>query len=414
MVNSVSFGNSYGNFQPQGYVSPYYLKKAEDTAKYTTAAVNAQSNEGGPFTGVGLWSGFMGAGWLWRNRKDIRGGFNTLKVNGQTQAELFKADGGLWSRNAYKQAFLRYETEAAKAAKLSSVDQSIKNLNKLSAQAKKAGVTFEEYVAKNAGKTGMLSKAGDFIKNTKAVKAAGKIPGLSKIAKLGKGNGFFFAISAALELFTQVIPTFKQLGAKAGWKQIGKSTATTIGTVGGFVAGQAAGAAAGAAIGAAVGSVIPVAGTAVGAVVGLACGFLGSWLGGKAAKAVVGENELDKAKKEGRLPADDAQPEVAAQTQLPGQNESVGQIAQLPPIPGLENPLMENNSMPPFTAMPQPQAQQQPQQQVTAFGVNNPFAARRQKQFQPNSNPFGAGIQNQMSSLPYAERDFMSMTAGLA
>ena len=53
---------------------------------------------------------------------------------------------------------------------------------------------------------------------------------------------------------------------------------------------------AGAAAGAAIGTCIPIpgVGTAVGAVVGAAVGLVGSWLAGKASRAVVGESELQK------------------------------------------------------------------------------------------------------------------------
>lgn len=150
-------------------------------------------------------------------------------------------------------------------------------------------------------KTGFFAKIGKpFSKLNGGIKTAATKSNffsktLAKGLKFGgKGNGWILAISGALELFTQVIPTFKTLGAEKGMKQLGKSTAKTAASVGGWAAG--------AAIGAAIGSVIPVAGTAVGGLVGALCGFiggsLGAWGATKATEAIVGKNELDIAKEQ--------------------------------------------------------------------------------------------------------------------
>ena len=103
-------------------------------------------------------------------------------------------------------------------------------------------------------------------------------------------------MEGGFELVGNVIPTFSQLGAKSGMKQLGKSTAKTVASVGGWVAGAALGTK----IGALIGSVIPGAGTAVGAVAGAAigslcsliCGSLGSRIAKKGAEAIVGKDEL--------------------------------------------------------------------------------------------------------------------------
>lgn len=121
------------------------------------------------------------------------------------------------------------------------------------------------------------------------------------VAKSVKAGGSMFIISAAMEA-PNVVKTYKELGTKSGNKQLAKSTAKVAAETAGFVVGTKVAGIAGAKIGAAVGTAIggPI-GTAVGAVVGGAIGIigglLGSWLFGKATKAVVGEDELVKAKK---------------------------------------------------------------------------------------------------------------------
>ena len=132
-----------------------------------------------------------------------------------------------------------------------------------------------------------------------------KIPGYSKLRLTGVGQtigksgaGGFIILDGVLGTFTEVIPTFKQLGSAAGTRQIGKTAARAVSTAAGWPVGSAIGSAAGATIGGAIGSVIPVLGTAVGAAVGK---FVGGFLGGmtachfanKAAVAVVGKSELE-------------------------------------------------------------------------------------------------------------------------
>ncbi len=122
------------------------------------------------------------------------------------------------------------------------------------------------------------------------------------VAKGVKAGGGMFLISAAMEA-PNVVKTYKELGGKKGTKQLAKSTAKVAAETAGFIVGTKVAGIAGAKIGATIGTAIggPV-GTAIGAVVGGAIGviggLLGSWLFGKATKAVVGEDELVKAKKE--------------------------------------------------------------------------------------------------------------------
>ena len=131
-------------------------------------------------------------------------------------------------------------------------------------------------------------------------KALDLIPGYKKLRATGfgqlmgkSGAGWMIAIDGTIRLFTEIVPTFKTLGTGAGLKQTGKTVASVAAGAAGWTAGEVAGSAAGMAIGTAI---CPGIGTAVGKFVG---GFIGGTIGmyfaGKAAKAVVGKSELEKA-----------------------------------------------------------------------------------------------------------------------
>lgn len=142
--------------------------------------------------------------------------------------------------------------------------------------------------------------------------AKGAVEGAGKGAKVAAGSckalkGFVKgggAITAAIELAfeaPEIYETFKTLGTAKGLKQLGKSATVAVASGVGYWAGAAVGGKVGASVGAAIGTVVPGIGNAIGAVVGgvigVACGLVGSWLCGKAAKAVVGPSELEKARK---------------------------------------------------------------------------------------------------------------------
>lgn len=164
----------------------------------------------------------------------------------------------------------------------------------------------------NAQKVLVEQKDKLFHKMTDAEKAAlqkdrkflGKtldlIPGYKKLRATGfgqlmgkSGAGWMIAIDGTIRLFTEIVPTFKTLGTGAGLKQTGKTVASVAAGAAGWTAGEVAGSAAGMAIGTAI---CPGIGTAVGKFVG---GFIGGTIGmyfaGKAAKAVVGKSEIEKA-----------------------------------------------------------------------------------------------------------------------
>ncbi len=194
-------------------------------------------------------------------------------------------------------------------------------------------------------------------------------------------------IMVAMEL-PNIVRAFSKGGVGTGVKEIGKAAVK----IGGFAAGAAVGQA-----------LIPI--PFVGAMVG---GLIGGWLAGK----VVGKSFTEKQK------------EAAEKVNVNSQQGLQPQGQQTNPVMGLNNqngldPSMTGTGINPFEAVPQAQIQQQVQPQTSAFGVNNPFATGMQNQmpglayngYNQGFNPYLLGNNYQ---LPYAERDFMAMTAGLA
>lgn len=175
-------------------------------------------------------------------------------------------------------------------------------------------------------------------KRSKVGKILSKIPGYDKLRTTGfgqamgkSGAGWMAVIDGGVETLTQVVPTFKQLGAGAGFKQIAKSGTKVVAGAAGWLAGDALGKGIGAAIGTAI---CPGIGTAIGGFIG---GFLGGIVGsavvGKAAKAITGPNELEKAQKEQMAQAtakieNDPQSKVALAQQAYQQAEEI--LAQDP------------------------------------------------------------------------------------
>lgn len=105
------------------------------------------------------------------------------------------------------------------------------------------------------------------------------------------GAGFMLAIDGVMETAFEVVPTFKELGAKKGWKQVGKSSVKVVGNTAGYILGAKAGAA--------IGSFIcPGIGTAAGAACGFIGGMIGQFITGKITKKIVGKSEREKAQAE--------------------------------------------------------------------------------------------------------------------
>lgn len=230
------------------------------------------------------------------------------------------------------------ELDAYKAAKKAGIAPKMSWLEKYRETAKniKKEYTYTRGDAFKAGKDFFNKEYGDFYKKVTTPNEArlpfgigkmmDKIPGYTKLRATGfgkamgrSGSGFMLVMDGTIKTFTDVVPAFKQLGFKSGMKQIAKSgTEVAIGSIG-WLAGDALGMSIGAAIGTAI---CPGVGTAIG-------GFLGRFIGGamggavaaKAAKAITGKSELEKAQDENnaklasQIEADDkTKLELAAQT----------------------------------------------------------------------------------------------------
>lgn len=158
-----------------------------------------------------------------------------------------------------------------------------------------------------AGKDRVIAEYGNFFKKNVAVaperkfigRMFDKIPGYKALRATGfgqamgkSGAGWMAVMEGATEIFTQVVPAFKEGGFGSGMKQIGKSAAKVGVSALGWVAGDAVGKGLGAAIGTAI---CPGIGTAIGGFLG---GFLGGMVGsaiaGKGVKSVLGKGEAEK------------------------------------------------------------------------------------------------------------------------
>lgn len=338
-----------GGYSP---VVQYSAKDFENAAKYAVGTTLVNSEEG-PFEGMGFMLGITGLTEMpkivnWFRAAQENGGIGEafradlakIKENFQFSKDLLK-DGGwkkpsvlkaIYTNGRQAESTLAVENEIAKQAKaevrLQEGKISLFDKVKSFITGKKPEEILEDKAKKlnesvNAAKvaeTQAISKAAiakeaiatdsstfteaakDFLsKATKTGEAAKPLEEAaevvakgSKFAKFMKGNALFAIISGVGELFTQVIPTFTQLGAGKGINQILKSTAKVGASVGGWAAGAAAGAA--------IGSIIPGAGTVIGGVVGallgLAGGCIGSWAATKVTEKIVGKDELEIAKEE--------------------------------------------------------------------------------------------------------------------
>ncbi len=316
-------------------------------AEYTVAATEATKDESKVTDGVGLMSVFSlasGANQVRKYSKNTGKSYSQLfnetkeavKADSKTLSEITKSTdrakllNELTSRNklnqeifktqaslpngkklekmtaemkeAYKQANAKL-TKAANAKTQASSEKLLKEAKTLIEKASGKTTAKAAQTVSTAAKTTAETAAKTAVNTTKAVSVG------SKILKAVKGNALFAAIEGGVELFTNVLPTFKQLGAKSGMKQVGKSTAKVAASVGGWAAG--------AAIGAAIGSVLPGAGTAVGAVVGgvisTVCSLICSTAAVKVTEKIVGKDELELAQEKSQKPL--VQTQTQKQTQ---------------------------------------------------------------------------------------------------
>lgn len=289
--------------------------------------------------------GIKGGSWLLKNKKKFKedGFFKTLQASIKATNELEQSLKGknLWetSKNFYKyntlnelsqkyQAFkklplaeeakltgnarLKYLQKLSKSKYYDDVRKLLQEAKSLTGDAYKlkmkdiskaiAEAELKIHNAKIAGELAPISKTGKALQSLKKytgiTKASTKLKELAvssskfrSISKAVKGNAAFIGISL-LAAAPEICETYSKLGTGAGNRQVGRTVVNIAAETAGFAIGMKAGAAAGAAIGSCI--PIPVVGTVVGAVVGAAVGFMGSWLAGKASRAVVGESELEK------------------------------------------------------------------------------------------------------------------------
>jgi len=126
---------------------------------------------------------------------------------------------------------------------------------------------------------------------SKAASSGAKLGFWKKAGKMGcspKGMGVMAAIHLAMD-GKDIHAAFKD-NSKAGWKQVGKSTAVAGASAVGYAGGMAAGAILGAKIGGLAGTVVPGLGNVVGIVLGCVVGGLA----GLGAKLLVGKNYLEE------------------------------------------------------------------------------------------------------------------------
>jgi len=332
MVNNVGFNSAYNMNQ--------YSKDIENVAKYALGSTLV-AHEESPFEGIGMMLGiggaieaFKGGKWLYSNRKDVNGAWSKFSTEATAKADVFKKAGGVTSWDAYKIAINDHKTKAIKEMipqgdKLTKLSVKTQNLYKevekatelIAKDPTKAKEVFkianEKLVQANAlahgelakipatgfwGKLGKgFSKYSGFSKLEGAMKNfALKSPAMGSLLKYGKGNALFIGVEGIMGLFTQVIPSFNQLGPVSGIKQIFKTGVKAVASAGGWVVGSAIAGQGGAMVGAAIGSIVPGVGTVIGGVIGgligMVGGCIGSWAAVKVATKLVGKDELELAK----------------------------------------------------------------------------------------------------------------------
>lgn len=294
-------------------------RNVQDLSKYVIgASINKQEESSGIVAGTALMGGISGSIWAYQNRKDLKGGFQKLANDAQTQKDLINSAKNKWiaatevtnkaelEKIAQKAGEIDKKTKLPKNAALQTEVQKAlakgkdftKSLKQI--EAKQAKETLNKYNAKvasqmaNGNTLRKVKNATGITKLSKATKElaakSGKFRGLLKGIK---GNAGFAAISLGLGLLTYVVPAFG-LSTEKGFKQLGKTAVKTGCEVAGWAAGSALGAKAGAVIGSFCGPI----GTVVGGAIGLIGGFVGSFLASKAADKVVGPSEVELAEKE--------------------------------------------------------------------------------------------------------------------
>lgn len=322
MVNNVNSNRAYA----------YPKQDLQNLAKYATGMdVTPQKNNlkvtdlmSYPMT-ITAYDSYQ---WIKKNKGNYKAAFKTITDTAQEGNKLLKqvgVNGVLRVSNA--KDILKFIPESEYLSKLSQPVQdlyktaqsyaeiAIKTPEKAKRALKVANKNFAEakaaaYAEKTASATGIFSKVKNALGITKVNKGlnnlAAKSPTFSKCLDAYKNESgtLMLALEGGIEVATNVVPTFKKLGAKKGLKQLGKSSVTTASSVAGWVAGSAIGSKVGKAIKAAV-----PGGKKAGALIGVLAETVCSYVGGsivqhfasKGAKKLVGKSELEKAKEQETL-----------------------------------------------------------------------------------------------------------------
>lgn len=316
MVNGI---NSQSNI--------YSLKDMINLAKYATGVPLTNDAEkltvGEVANYPAMLCAYDGYQWLKNNRGQYKAAFSEVVKQGKDAHNVLKTGGikGVLRVSDAKEILANIpDAEALKTMSANSqnlyrnaqklAEQTISNpKNKdalkqaISSIAQADAVAYAESVANPTGWFAKTKKALGITKLTQASKDLSAKSTTFKRCKDAYDNEagtFMLVVEGGVETFTNVIPTFKQLGFKKGMKQLGRSTAKTIASVAGWVAGSVAGSKLGTVIGSVVGN------NKIGAVVGAVAGKVGSYAVGtigqhyarKGVDKVLGKSELDKAKEE--------------------------------------------------------------------------------------------------------------------
>ncbi|MBR2525138.1 hypothetical protein IKE67_01605 [bacterium] len=305
----------------------YALKDLVNLAKYATGVPLTNDAEKLKFSEVAgypaMLCGYEGFQWLKNNRGQYKQAFAEVAQHGKDAHAVLKNNGvkgvlrvadakeilanipqaeALNTLSANSQNLYKAAQQAAEAVKANPANkEALKNA--ASSFAKADAAAYAE-TAKNA--TGFLAKTKKTLGITKLNQAtknlSAKSPAFKKCvdAYHNEAGTFMLVIEGGVETFTNVVPTFKQLGAKKGFKQLGRSATKTVASVAGWVAGSVVGSKLGNVVGAAVGN------NKVGAVVGAVASKVGSYAVGtigqhyatKGVEKVLGKSELEKAKEE--------------------------------------------------------------------------------------------------------------------
>lgn len=268
-------------------------------------------------------SAFEGYQWLKTNKGNYKNAFNEVARDAKSANNVLKNSGlkGVL-RSASAQNVLSNIPAAEYTKTLSKNAQSLYAQAETYAKGAMGTVGNPKNLLKQANQKLVEARALDYaeaakaggifnkVKNALGItavnnglnKLAVKSPTFSKCldAYRNEAGSFMLAVEGGVEVATNVVPTFRKLGVKRGFKQLGKSAVTTLSSVAGWVAGSVIGSKLGTIIKAATGN------SKVGALIGTfadkACSYVGGsivqTLTSNASRKLVGKSELEKAKDE--------------------------------------------------------------------------------------------------------------------